>query len=117
MTVGELCHHTATWRTLDETLHNQEWLIDLLYSTGIFTDGCGDGSDSYRTTTELVDDGKQDLIVDFIETILVDIQGSQGNLGNLCVNLAIAFHLGEVSYTAQQGVGNTGRTTTATCNL
>ena len=117
MLVSQLRHHTATRRALDEALHDEEGLVNLLHSTCILSNGSSDGRDTHRTATELVDDGQQDLIVDLIETVLVDVQGCQRYLRDLRVDLTVAFYLGEVANSTQQGVGDTGRTTTTACNL
>ncbi len=117
MLVGQFCHHTPSGGALDETLHDEEGLVDLLDGACILTNGGGNGGDAHRTALELVDDGEQDLVVDLVETILVDVQGREGYLRNLGVNLSVAFHLGEISHTAQQGVGDTGRTSGTACDL
>ena len=97
MAIGQFGDHPPTWRPLDEALHDEERLVDLLNGTGILADGCGNRRDAHRTTLELVDDSQQDLIVDFIETILVDIQGCQGYLCDFRVDLAVALYLRKVS--------------------
>ena len=74
MFVCQLCHHTTTRGALDEALHDKEWLVDLLDGTSVLADGSSNSGDSNGTATEFVDDGEQDAVVDFIETVLVDIQ-------------------------------------------
>lgn len=56
--IGQFGHHTSAWGTLDETFHDEEWLVDLLHRAGILADGGGDGCQSYGPTLELVDDGQ-----------------------------------------------------------
>ena len=109
MTISQFCHHTSSGGALDKALHDEEGLVHLLHGAGILAHGSGDGCDAHRTTLELVDDGQQDLIVDFIETVLVYIQGRQGNLGDLGVDLAVALHLCEVPHASEQCVGDTWR--------
>ena len=58
MLIGKLGGHSASWRTLDEAFHDEEWLVNLLYSAAIFADSRGDGAYAHRTATELVDDGQ-----------------------------------------------------------
>ena len=76
--VGQFCHHTPSGGALDETLHDEEGLVYLLDGACILTNGGGNGGDAHRTALELVDDGEQDLVVDLVETILVDVQGREG---------------------------------------
>ena len=89
--IGQFGDHTATRGTFDEAFHDKERLVDLLHSTSILANGSGDGSDAHRTTLELIDNGEQDLVVDFIETILVDVQSCEGNICDFSVDLAIAL--------------------------
>ena len=56
--VCQFGHHTSAWRTLDKSLHDQERLIDLLHRVGVLTDSCGNGRDTDRSTTKLVDDSQ-----------------------------------------------------------
>ena len=109
MTIRQFRHHTSSRRALDKALHDEERLVHLLHGASILAHSRGDGGDAHRTTLELVDDGQQDLIVDFIETVLVDVQGCQGDLRDLRIDLAVALHLSEVSHSSQQGVGDTWR--------
>ena len=111
MLVGQLCSHTATGRTLNESLHDEERLVDLLYRTGILANGGGNRRDTYWTTTELVDDGQQYAVIYLVQSILVDVQGSQRHLRNSSVYPACTLHLSKVAHSAQQGIGNTGRST------
>ena len=80
MFVRQLRHHTSTGSTLDETLHDEERLVYLFYSTCILTDGSGYGGDAHRTATELVDDGQQDAVVYLVQPVLVNVQRRQYNL-------------------------------------
>ncbi len=111
MLVSQLRHHPSTRSTFDEALHDEEWLVYLFHRSGILTDGGSYRGDAHRTSTELVDDGQQDAVVYFVQSVLVDVQCLQRYLGDVRINLSRTLHLGEVAYTAQQGIGDTGRTT------
>ena len=113
MLVCQFGNHSSTRSALYESLHYQEWLIYLLNSAGVFAYGCCYGGYSHRAALELIDDGKQNLIIDFIETILVDVQCRQGYLCNLSVNHAVALHLCKVAHSAQQCIGYTWRSARA----
>ena len=110
MLVSQFGGHASSGRTLDETFHDQEWLIDILDSAGIFTDSRSNGIESDRTTLELVDDGEQDLIVNLIKTILINIESFERYVCNLQVDTSVTFHLCKIPDTTQQGVGHTGST-------
>ena len=73
VTVCQLGNHAPPGSALDETLHNEEWLIDFLDSAGILANGCGYGGKSDRTATELVNDGKQYLVVYLVKAVLVNV--------------------------------------------
>ena len=74
MLVGKRRCHSASWRTLDEALHDEERLINLLYGAAILAYCRGNGAYAYRTATELVDDGGENLIINLIQAILVDVE-------------------------------------------
>ena len=65
----------ATRRALQETLLDEERLVDFLYGTGILSDGRADGGEAYRTSLELVDDREEDSVVDLVEAVAVYIEG------------------------------------------
>ena len=56
--VGKASSHAATWGALDEAFHDEEWLVDLLNGTSVLTNGGGDGAETDRTATELIDNGQ-----------------------------------------------------------
>ena len=113
MPICQFRDHSATRRSLDEAFHDEERLVDLLHRPGIGADGRGNGGQSHRATTELVDDGQQNLVVYLVKTILVDVERSKGNLRNLRVNGTGSLHLGEIAHAPQQRIGNSGRSTAA----
>ena len=74
MTVCQIRRLSSARGTLDETLLDEVRLIDLLYRTRVFPEGCGDGRQAYRTSSELVYDHSEELIVDVVEPVAVDVQ-------------------------------------------
>ena len=74
MFVSQFRHFTPTRGTFQETFFNQERFVYLFDCSGIFTQSGGNGSKSYRTTLELIDNGTEDLVVHFIQSVFVDIQ-------------------------------------------
>ena len=117
MAISQFGHHASARGPFDESFHNQEGFVYLLHRAGILADGGGDGRQPYGAATELVDDSQQNLVVYLVESVLVYVQGSQRNLCNLRVYTSIALHLGKVAHSAQQGVGDTGRTSATAGNL
>ena len=109
MVVGEARGNATAWCALDETLHNQERLINFLDRARVFADGGGDGRKTDRTAAKLVDNRHENLVVNFVEAELVDVQGFQRDVGDASVDATRALHLCEVANTAQQGVGDSGR--------
>ena len=78
MAVSQFGDHTPSGGALDEAFHDEKGLIDLLNGACILAHSGGNRRDTHRTALELVDDGEQDLVVDLVETILVDVQGREG---------------------------------------
>ena len=112
MLVGQWSCHAATWRSFDETLHNEEWFIDIFNGSGIFSDGRCYRTDPYRPTPELVNDSEQDLIINLVKPVSVDIERLKSYMCNLVGYRSVAFHLCKVAHTTQQRIGNTRRSAT-----
>ena len=108
MLVGQVCHLTATGRTLEETLLYEERLVDVLYGSGILAKGGGYGPKSYGTALELIYYGRQDAVIDLIQTVFVNIKRLQSYIGNGECNAARSLDLRKVTHAAQQGIGYTG---------
>lgn len=80
MLVGKRRCHSASRRALDETLHDEERLVNLLYGATILAYCRGNGAYAYRTATELVDDGGENLVVNLVQAILVDVERLERHL-------------------------------------
>ena len=63
----------------------------------------------HRTTTKLVDDGHNELLVHQVEADGIHVEQGQGGIGRGPGDAAIGFHLGVVAHPAQQPVGDSGR--------
>lgn len=111
MLVGEMGHFASAGSALDETLLDQEWLIDLLYRAGILAEGGGDCCQAHGAAAELVDDCQQNLIVDFVEAVTVDIEGLKGHSGDVESDGSVPLHHSEVTHAAKKRVGYTGSAT------
>ena len=84
MLVGKRRCHSASRRALDETLHDEERLVNLLYGAAILAYCRGNGAYAYWATTELVDDGGENLVVYLIQAILVDVADSSECRAMMC---------------------------------
>ena len=113
MSIGQLCHLAASGGTFDEALLDEERFIDLLHRTAVLANGCGDGVDAHWAATELIDDGEQDLIVYLVQTVAVDVQRLECHPCDTQVDASVALHLGKITHTAQQGIGDTRRAAAA----
>ena len=115
--IGQLGHLASPRSAFDEALLDEEGLVHLLDGAAVLSDGRGNRVDAHRPALELVDDGKQYLVVYLVQSITVDIECLQGIAGDVQVNPAVASHLGKVAHAPQQGIGDTWRAAAASCNL
>ena len=107
MLVGEFGHFASTRGAVDEALFHKIWLIHFLDGAGVFAHRHGNGVEPNGTALKLVDDGEQNFIVDFVESVVVDVQCLKRIAGNGGVDFTGALHLGEVAHTAQERVSDT----------
>ena len=117
MLISQLGDFTASRRTLQETFLDEERFVHFFHRTGIFTESRGDGGQAHWTSIELIDNGGENLVVDFIQAIAVDVQGFEGITGNLHIDASVAFHLGKVTHSTEQGIGNTRSASASGSNL
>ena len=113
MGISQLRHLAAAGRTFDKAFFDKERLVNLFQRSGIFSQGSRDSRQSYRSAVKLVDDSRQQLIVDLIQAVTVDVQCLQSIAGNRLIDLSGSFHLCKITHTTQQRVRYTGWTTTA----
>ena len=117
MLIRQISALATARRAHDEAFLDEERLTDLLDGAGVLAHRRGDGVDTHRAALELIDDGREDLVVHVVKAVLVHVEGLQADAGNVDGDGTVALDLGEVADTAQQQVGNTRRATTATGNL
>jgi len=117
MFVSQLRYFTTARSALQETFLYQERFIYLFNSACIFSQSRSNGCQAYRTTLELIDNRTKYLIVYLIQTVFVNIQRFERKISDLRIDAARTFHLRKVPHAAQQSIGNTRRTPTASCNL
>ena len=107
MLVGKRRCHSSSRRALDEALHDEERLVNLLYGAAILAYCRGNGAYAYRTATELVDDGGENLVVNLVQAILVDVERLERHLGNIISDGSVALYLGKITHSSEQRVGDT----------
>ena len=100
MFVGQVGDFPSAWRASDEAFLDEERFVDLLDGAGVFADGGGNGGDAYGSALELVDDGGEDLVVDFIKAVLVDIECFEAEACDFGIDVAVPLRLCEVSDSA-----------------
>lgn len=108
MAVSQFRYFASARGTFQESLLYKEGFVDLFEGPGIFAEGGSDSRESYRASFEFIDDGSKDTVVDFIESVMIDIQCFESMTSNLKVYETVTLDHREVAYSAEQGVGDTG---------
>ncbi len=73
MLVSQRSHLTAARSTLYESFLDKIGFVNILYCSGILSKSCRDGSKPYGSPAELSYDCTQNFVVDFVESVAVDI--------------------------------------------
>ena len=76
----------------------------------IFAHGYSQRGKPHGTAAELIEDGFEQTLVHFIETVFININHAQCCMGHFGGDAAIGFHLGVVAHPAEQGIGHSGCT-------
>ena len=109
MCIGHFGRFPAAWRSFEEPFFDQERFVNLFDSPGIFADCRSDGVQSDGAAAEFFNDRREYFVIHLIESSGVDIQGCQGEPRDVEVDMTFAFDHGEVTHTAQQGIGDARR--------
>ena len=117
MPVGGAGGFAATRSTLEESLLNQERLVDLFNGTRVFPNSDRDGGKTHWTSVELLNDRLQYSCVHVIQPVLIHIEPCECFSGNLLGDTSVSADLCVVSHPAQQAVGHTWRAARAPCNF
>ena len=107
MLVRQIGALTTARRAHDEAFLYEERFTDFLDGAGILTHCRGDGVHTHRTTLELVNDGRKNLVVHVIKAVFIHIERFQTDAGDVDVYGAITLDLGKVTDSAQQQIGDT----------
>ena len=115
--VRKVCGNTASLGPQYESFLYKKRFIDLFKRTLIFTDGRGKSTGTYRTTFEGSDNCAKDLVVNAVQSPLVNLELIQGKTRNLQVYMTVAHHLSEVTDALQKGICDTWSATASKGNL
>src|SRR4051812_32208666 len=66
--------HASAWRALQESVLDQEGLVNFFERSRILADSGGDGADTNRPSFEFLDDGLEDAGVHVVEAELIDFK-------------------------------------------
>ena len=77
MRVSLVSSDAASWSTLDEALLYEERFVNLLHGTLVLPHRCRDCIDAHRPSIELCDYSIEDLVVNLVQSPLVNVQGIQ----------------------------------------
>jgi hypothetical protein len=115
--VGQGCNFASTRGSFEEAFLDEEGFVDFLEGTGVFAESGGDGGESDRPTGELINDGGEESVVNAVKAVAVDIESFKGIAGDVFVDASVALHLGKVTDTSEEGVGDAGGAPAAGGNL
>src|SRR6185436_544294 len=99
----------SAWCALQESVLDEERLVDLLEGARVLADGGGDGADTDRPAVELLDDGLENARVHVVEPELIDLEQLESVGGDFAIDPSARLHLGEVADPPQQPVGDARR--------
>ena len=95
------CCLATTRRAHEKSLLYQKRFIHIFDGAGFFANSGGDGIQTHGSALEFFNNGKQNAVVHFIQTVFIHIQRAQGMFGNPHIDNAVAKHLGEITHTSK----------------
>jgi len=117
MTVGAFCSFAAAGGAHQKTFLDEERFVNFFDGSFVFAHSGGNGFQAHRAAFKFIDNGGKDLVVHFIQTVLINVECIEGVFGNFRIDTAVAFNLCKIARTAQQGIGNTRGTAAAAGNF
>ena len=94
MCIGRFGRFPAAWRSFEEPFFDQERLVNLFDSPGIFADCRSDGVQSDGAAAEFFNNRQEYFVIHLVESPGVDIQGRQGDPRDVEVDVTFAFDHG-----------------------
>ena len=113
MPVG-VCGGDASARgAVDESVHEEVRLVNVLDGAAVLAKGGGQGFDADRSAGKLIDDGHEVVSVVLVEAELIDVEDVERHVGDLLGDATVEADIREVTHTLQQAVRESRRTTGA----
>ena len=101
---------------VDESVHEEVRLVDVLDGAAVLAEGGSQGFDADRAAGELVDDGHEVVPVVLVESELIDVEDVECHVGDLLGDTTVETDIREVTYTLQQAVRESRRAAGAQCD-
>src|SRR5690606_15913324 len=98
-------------------LLNQERLIYFLNGSFIFPNGRRNRLQTHRSSFKFVDNGGQNPVIHFVQSVFIYVQGIQRIARNGRIDLTGTFYLRKVARSPKQRVGYTRRSAASSCNF
>ena len=117
MMVSHLGGDSSSLGAHDEAFLYKERLIDLLERALVLTDSGGYCIGSDRAALESGDYRAKDLVINRVQSPLVDLQLVKGVTGYVKIYMPVPHHLGEVTDTLEESVGDSWRSTASQSDL
>jgi len=109
MKIGGARRHAAARGAHEEALLDQEWLDDILESAALLAHRGGQALDAHRPAVEFLDDGRQQLTVERVESLRIHFEQIERGARHRFIDAAVAFDFGVVAHATKQPVGDTRR--------
>ena len=107
---------TSVRRADEITFLYKVWFIHIFNRAFLFADGDGKILQADGMAFETDDDGFQDAVVHFVQTVRIDVQHGEGLVGNVRRNDGLFFDLREIADPFDEIVGDTRRASGALRN-
>src|SRR5215207_824660 len=99
--------NAPSWRSLEQTLLEEEGLVDVFHGLGLLGHRDGERAEADRLTRERLAQRGEDRPVHLVEPALVDLEQGEGGAGRRCAHGAVAAHFGVVAHALEETVGDT----------
>lgn len=107
--VGVCGGDAATRGAVDESVHEEVRLVDVLDGAAVLAEGGRQGFDADRSAGKLVDDGHEVVPVILVEAELIDVEDIERHVGDLLGDAAIETDIREITHALQQAVRESRR--------
>ena len=116
MPVGVCGGDAATRGAVDESVHEEVRLVDVLDGAAVLAESGGQGFDADRSAGELIDDGHEVVPVVLVEAELIDVEDVERHVGDLLGDATVEADIREITHALQQAVRESRRTAGTQCD-